>query len=477
MSNEVPVKADALDAQLELGDAAAPGKETSVEPPPQDTSERWRQLVILGLSTVLALSSWFSSSALLPQLKVVFGVGDESISLLTVAVNCGFMVGATASSITLMADRHNPRYLFSAGSCTAAVCNALMLVVGSMESPSFTAGFLLRFVNGMAYAFVYPCAMKIASSWFVKDRGLAFGTVLGTLTVGSALPSLVIAFGGLTWQQVIVATSLMVVIGGSLPVIFMSDGPHSTRPVPFSLEQLPILMRNRELMLAIGAYTMHNWELYGMWAWYSDFAEDILLKSENISENQAREDGHLIGFFAVASGCILCVAAGRAADAYGRTLICILSLTVSAACSLFAGMVTTRAALWPLAIVWGMTIISDSAQYSAMVSELGDPSYTGTCVTLQVGLGYCTTIVSADYCFTARMYLPSPFRHHLSLRIASSFPCVCAAASSLSASLFEKSARRWLEMGIYQFDTVHHFGASVCGCSASNAPCQTHCQR
>jgi MFS family permease len=263
-----PVKADDLHVELE-SQVVANAEDKSVEPMKTDGPERWKQLVVLGLATVLALSSWFSSSALLPQLKLVFNVGDESISLLTVAVNTGFMLGATASSFMLLADRYNPRKLFCIGACTAALCNALMLAVGSMSSPSFTLAFVLRFVNGVAYALVYPCAMKIASAWFVQDRGLAFGVVLGTLTIGSALPSLVIAFGGLSWQQVIITTSVMVVVGALLPVLIMSDGPHSTEPVPFDMAQLPILMRNRELMLAIGAYTMHNWELYGMWAWYS----------------------------------------------------------------------------------------------------------------------------------------------------------------------------------------------------------------
>merc|ERR1740138_85094 len=148
-------------------------------------SSRWAQLAVLGIATVLSLSSWFSASALLPQLKVVFDQDDESISLLTVAVNTGFMFSATGSSILLLADRYNPRRLFCGGACTAAACNALLLAVGSMPRPSFALAFFIRFVNGMAYAFVYPCAMKVAASWFVLDRGLAFGTILGSVTVGS----------------------------------------------------------------------------------------------------------------------------------------------------------------------------------------------------------------------------------------------------------------------------------------------------
>jgi hypothetical protein len=127
------------------------------------------------------------------------------------------------------------------------------------------------------------------------------------------------------------------------------------------MEKLPKIMRNKELMLAVGAYTMHNWELYGMWAWYSDFAKVTLLEVEGATANctnctlplsatQAQKDGSLIDFFAVASGFLLCIAAGKAEDHYGRTLVCILSLAVSAFCSLLAGYAQSRAGLWALAI-------------------------------------------------------------------------------------------------------------------------------
>ena len=181
-----PVPVADLCSALEQG--PTPG-----EAPPaaqrHDPAGCWRELGILAVATVLALSSWFTAASLLPQLKDVFGVSDERISLLTVAVNSGFMLGAVASSIALLPDRYNPRWLFLLGSTAASLANAGLLLVGAAARPSLTVAFALRFLNGMAYALVYPCAMKIASQWFVRGRGVAFGVVLGALTVGSALPS------------------------------------------------------------------------------------------------------------------------------------------------------------------------------------------------------------------------------------------------------------------------------------------------
>ena len=45
-------------------------------------------------------------------------------------------------------------------------------------------------------------------------------------------------------------------------------------------------------------------------------------------------------------------------------------------------------------LVWGASVIADSAQFSASVTELSEPAYMGTALTLQTSLGFALTLVT-----------------------------------------------------------------------------------
>jgi len=49
----------------------------------------------------------------------------------------------------------------------------------------------------------------------------------------------------------------------------------------------------------------------------------------------------------------------------------------------------------PLLLLWGVTVVADSAQFSTAVSELAPADYVGTALTLQTSMGFlltCATI-------------------------------------------------------------------------------------
>ncbi|MGH7671901.1 MAG: MFS transporter, partial [Gemmatimonadales bacterium] len=102
-------------------------------------------------------------------------------------------------------------------------------------------------------------------------------------------------------------------------------------------------------------------------------------------------------FAVVGSGAIGCWLGGAYADRWGRTLVTSVAMVVSGGCALTAGLVfgSPLAALVPLLLVWGVTVVADSAQFSTAVSELAPPDYVGTALTLQTSLGFlltCATI-------------------------------------------------------------------------------------
>jgi MFS family permease len=71
-------------------------------------------------------------------------------------------------------------------------------------------------------------------------------------------------------------------------------------------------------------------------------------------------------------------------------------MAVSGTCCLLAGPLFGGHPLLLLALclIWGFAIVADSAQFSASITELCDPQYVGTTLTMQTCLGFLLTLVS-----------------------------------------------------------------------------------
>ena len=71
-------------------------------------------------------------------------------------------------------------------------------------------------------------------------------------------------------------------------------------------------------------------------------------------------------------------------------------MAVSGACALLVGF-AFGGPLWillPLLLVWGISVVADSAQFSTAVSELAPREYVGTALTLQTSLGFLLTCLT-----------------------------------------------------------------------------------
>ena len=221
---------------------------------------RGRALATLAAALVLAMTTWFSASAVVPQLRAEWALSDTSAAWLTIAVQLGFVAGALVSSVFNVADVVAPRVVVLAGALGAAGANVLLAAV---SGPG--AAIPLRFVTGFFLAGVYPPALKLMATWFRRGRGTALGVLVGALTLGSAVPHLVNGLGGLEWQTVVYATSALTLAGGLL-ALAVRDGPYPFPEAIFDPRQAGRVFANRGVRLASLGYFGHMWELYAMWA-------------------------------------------------------------------------------------------------------------------------------------------------------------------------------------------------------------------
>jgi MFS family permease len=338
-------------------------------------------LALLAAAMVLAMTTWFSASAVVPQLREEWGLSDTAAAWLTIAVQLGFVAGALVSSVLNVADIVPPRLVILAGAAGAALANVLLGAVSGAG-----AAIPLRFATGFFLAGVYPPALKLMATWFLRGRGTALGILVGALTLGSAMPHLVNGLGGVDWQTVVYATSALTLAGGLL-ALAVHDGPYPFPQTTFDPRQARRVFANRGVRLASLGYFGHMWELYAMWAWFVVFF------------SAARDDGAgaaYATFAVIGAGAIGCWAGGVLGDRLGRPETTAAMLAVSGTCALLIGLLID-APTWILVVVglvWGFAVVGDSAQFSTLVTEHADQAYVGTALTMQLALGFTLTVAT-----------------------------------------------------------------------------------
>jgi MFS family permease len=307
------------------------------------------------------------------------------------AVQGGFVAGTLVSALLNLPDLINARVLFAIGCVIASGANALPVgVTGG------TQAITLRVVTGIALAWVYPPAMKIAAGWFEGRRGTALGILIGALTVGTAFPHLLAALaqapGAIVWRPVILASSGAALVAAALAVAVVRDGPYVSLTAPFDSHAVAAVFANRRSRLAMFGYLGHMWELYGMWSWIATFV--TFAAAQEIAS--ARRIGSFVAFASIGIGAIGCVAAGIAADRVGKARVAGWSMVASAVCAALASVVFTAPLPWlvVLVLIWGVSVVADSAQFSALISVYSPRDHVGTALTVQTCAGFLLTMVS-----------------------------------------------------------------------------------
>jgi MFS family permease len=346
-----------------------------------------RTLAILAGAMVLSMSTWFSASAVLPQLRASWSLDSGQAAWLTIAVQLGFVSGALVSAITNLPDRVDPRRVFFLSCLGAAAANALLATATGPD-----AALPLRFVTGFFVAGIYPPSLKIMASHVQRGRGVALGLMIGGLTLGSATPHLVNGLGGLDWRLVIVVTSALTALGGLAVLVLVPDGPYPFPRGSFEPRYLFRSFRDPAVRLANFGYFGHMWELYAMWSWFGVFFAESLRVA-------GVADAHLAAlgtFVVVGAGAIGCYAGGVLGDRWGRTRTTALAMAISGTCAGLAGVVFGGSPLLVLSlgVIWGIAVVADSAQFSTMVTELADQAYVGTALTVQMAAGFLLTVAT-----------------------------------------------------------------------------------
>jgi len=178
-----------------------------------------------------------------------------------------------------------------------------------------------------------------------------------------------------------------------LVLLFVSDGPLALSAARFDWKQIGRVFHNRGVRLANLGYFGHMWELYAMWTWIP-----FMIRASLSARGSNPVFAEVGSFLVIGCGAIGCVIAGLIADRIGRTVVTSWAMAISGTCCLVIGLFfgAHPIALMIVAAIWGATVVADSAQFSACVTELGDPQYLGTALTIQTCLGFLLTTISIE---------------------------------------------------------------------------------
>ena len=346
-----------------------------------------RILPVIVLSQFAVTSIWFAGNAIVGDLQLAMNVGIEDTGIVTSAIQLGFISGTLIFALLSISDRYSARKLFFICSILGSVSNLLIYFIAY----DLFSLLVLRFITGFFLTGIYPVGMKIAAGWYKEKLGNAIGLLVGSLVLGTAFPHLIKSFGGsLPWEQVIFIISVFSLAGGILMYLFVPDGPHISSGTKFNQKAILTIFKYKELRLSALGYFGHMWELYTFWA----FIPLILLYY--IKLNPVELNISFWAFLIIASGSFGCIVGGVISKNSGSAKVAYIQLALSGICCLISPLMfyTSAPIFLSFLIFWGIVVVGDSPQYSAIIALSAPSELVGSGLTLVNSIGFAITILS-----------------------------------------------------------------------------------
>ena len=344
-------------------------------------------LPVIVFSQFAVISIWFAGNAIVGDLQSAMNVGIEDTGIITSAIQLGFIAGTLIFALLSISDRYSARKLFFICSVFGSVSNLLIYFIAY----DLFSLLVLRFITGFFLTGIYPVGMKIAAGWYKEKLGNAIGLLVGSLALGTAFPHLIKSFGGsLPWEQVIFIISVFSLAGGILMYLFVPDAPLISSGTKFNPKAILTIFKYKQLRSSALGYFGHMWELYTFWA----FIPLILIYYMKL--NPVELNISFWAFLIIGSGSVGSIVGGVISKKMGSARVAFIQLALSGICCLISPLMfyTSTPIFLIFLIFWGVVVIGDSPQYSAIIALSAPSELVGSALTLVNSIGFAITILS-----------------------------------------------------------------------------------
>jgi MFS family permease len=345
-----------------------------------------RVLPVIVLAQFAGTSLWFAVNAVMPDLQRELGWPGRAVGTLTSAVQLGFIAGTLVFALLAVADRFSARRVFLF--CSLAGAGATLAAWLSVQQ--FEAFVVWRALTGFFLAGIYPVGMKIAAQWYARGLGAALGLLVGALVLGTASPHALRALGtALPWPSVMLGVAALAAAGGVLLYRLVPEPPHApARASGLQWRALAAVWTDPRLRASAFGYFGHMWELYTLW----------VLVPALVATRLSGAVMSWAAFAVIGAGFVGCAGGGWLAQRIGSARVAGAQLAASGLCCLAAPW--TMAAPAPVfaawLALWGVTVVGDSPQFSALTASNAPPAAVGSVLTLVNCIGFAISIVSIE---------------------------------------------------------------------------------
>jgi MFS family permease len=306
------------------------------------------------------------------------------------SISSGFHIGYAFSLLffSTLADRVGAKRIFLLSNFLTVVVSLLFAALAR----GYYSGLILYTLIGVSIGGVYtPGLMMVAERYPSKGRGMAVGVFIASTSLSYAL-SLGISGAALPWggyHAAFLLTCLGPLVGFLLAWATLSSTPNKVFPRGLEQRFSTEVVHNTSAMLLIGAYSLHSWELLGMWAWTPAFLSACLAVRGSGVWTAVGSGAFIVGLFHL-MGVAASLSMGTLSDKLGRISVILFIGSISAACSFGIGWLIgfPMSIIIFIGMIYAFSALGDSPILSAGITESVEPSYLGAAFALRGLLGF-----------------------------------------------------------------------------------------
>ncbi len=351
----------------------------------------YRLTLLVCLAEIFGLASIAVFPALLPTFQAEWNLSNTAAGWVSAAYYAGYMI--LVPVLTSITDRIDARRIMGLG----AVLGVLTAVGYAYFAQGFWSALVLRFLSGARLAGIYMPGLKVVSDHTegegtLQSRFISFYTA--SFSIGASLSYLLAgeinALAG--WRWAFMASAISAAAALAIVIVYVPPARVRGGEKQALLSDFKVVFRSKTAMAYVLAYAAHMWELFSLRSWIVAFlAFSIQLQPTGVftwSPTQIAFIINLIGLPASIGG-------NELSRIFGRRKVISIVMIISAALGTILGFSAALPFILVafLAILYGITIVGDSASLTAGVVAAAPAGYRGTTLAVHSTLGFCSAFL------------------------------------------------------------------------------------